>query len=79
MSAEAYICIEPFTVSKVDEDGYMVDNETVTAEKNSVWYKVEKEVTMVGGPDSIYLENPSAWIEVTPKRFQKHFRKLENA
>ena len=77
MPAEAYTCVEPFAISKIDEDGYTVDSESIIPEKDSIWYRTEKDTRIVGGLDSIYLENSSAWIEITPERFKRHFRKVQ--
>ena len=78
MTSVAYVCVKPFTIAKVDEDGFTVDSERVVAKKGSIWYLVDKDTRMVGGAESVYLENSSSWIEITQERFQKCFRKVEN-
>ena len=41
MTSVAYVCVKPFTIAKVDEDGFTVDSERVVAKKGSIWYLIK--------------------------------------
>ena len=74
-----YICKQDFALDAFDDDGRSLE-ETITIEAGEVFQRSDDRFRIVGGSDTIHLENDHAWIEITPDLLGQFFDEVrENA
>lgn len=74
--SKQYVCVEDFTISVYDDDGFLIENEYSEIEKGSVWKVTNNNV--IGGYIHLQdLERPWHWLELTKEHFEKFFREEE--
>lgn len=59
-----YRCKQDFALDAYDDDGFSLD-EAITIEAGEVFQRSEDRFRVVGGSETIHLENDHAWIEIT--------------
>lgn len=74
-----YRCKQDFALDAYDDDGFSLD-EAITIEAGEVFQRSDGRFRIVGGSDTIHLENDHAWIEITPDLLGQFFNEVkENA
>lgn len=71
---KVYKCIKDFSLEKCDDNGFIVENEYVSIEKNSFWFiSEEKEFRLIGG--DIRLENHCGYcMEIPKETLEENFK-----
>ena len=73
---ENYICVKPLLFECYDDDGFVVENKYVEIVEGEVFQKSEEKFRLVGGIDSIRLENDEQWLEVSKETLNEYFKPL---
>ena len=74
-----YRCKQDFELEAYDDDGFSLDK-AITIEAGEVFQRSENRFRVVGGPETIHLENDHAWIEITGDLLEHFFDEVkENA
>lgn len=67
-----YRCKQDFALDAYDDDGFSLD-EAITIEAGEVFQRSESRFRIIGGSDTIHLENDHAWIEITGDLLEQFF------
>ncbi len=68
-----YVCVKEFTIPKIDDDGFEIENMNMICPRGMMLEKSEEKWRLAGGPNSIRLENDKMWIEIEKERFEECF------
>lgn len=66
-----YLCIEEFELQKCDEDGFSVENESITIEKFTTWVKLDSRVN--DGVHTLTRYENNSWIEIDIDTLERYF------
>lgn len=74
-----YKCIKSFCVDRYDDDGFLIENDTVVIEEGKVYELNESGYMTIGGKDHVHLDNvdDGSWLEITKERLEEYFEVLE--
>ncbi len=74
-----YKCMKSFCVDKYDDDGFLVENETIVIEEGKIYELNENGYMMIGGKDHVHLDDADdgSWLEITKEHLEKYFELLE--
>lgn len=75
-----YRCIKEETFDCCDDDGFLVENKSITIPVGSIWQ--ESPYMIAGGKDNVHLvredvEDMVAWCEPLKENFKEHFEEIE--
>ena len=73
-----YICKKAFALETCDEEGFLLE-EYMTVEVGEVYEVMEDKFRMVGGDETIRLENyeNGNWLELLQETIDQYFEKAE--
>ena len=72
-----YICIKGFAVDKYDDNGFST-NEYNYINKNDVFQLSDSNYRIIGGYESIRLDNSNIWLEINKETLENYFREVIN-
>lgn len=74
-----YKCIKPFCVDKYDDDGFMIENDSMVIEEGKIYELDESGYMMIGGSDHVHLDavDGDSWLEITKENLEECFELLE--
>lgn len=67
-----YVCIKSFTVDQYDEDGFSTDI-VWDIEEGELFLRSNAPYRLIGGKDTVRLENALRWIEISEETLAAHF------
>jgi hypothetical protein len=67
-----YRCKEAFSLDKYDDDGACT-GECIDIEKGDAFELSEDAYRLIGGKETVRLDNDSTWLEVTEETLHKYF------
>ena len=72
-----YKCIKGFLLEVYDDNGFIIENEYVDINKDTIWYIPEDEdYRLIDG--EVRLENEEMdWIEITKEAFKNNFEPIQ--
>ena len=72
-----YKCKKELCVQKYDEDGFLIENEFFTVQKDSIWEQDVHQM-LIGGKEHVHLDNVknTQWIEITFDILEECFEPL---
>lgn len=71
-----YRCTQDFELDAYDGDGFCTE-ETVSICAGDIFQAQDTDFRLVGGSNTIRLENAEAWMEITPDYLEAFFEKIE--
>ncbi|MBS4981937.1 MAG: hypothetical protein KHZ72_11455 [Lachnospiraceae bacterium] len=74
-----YKCKKSFCVDTYDDDGFLVENETVVVEEGKIYEPDESGYMLIGGKDHVHLDSvdDGSWLEITKGTLEECFELLE--
>ena len=72
-----YICKESFPIDVYDDDGFCIPEKSMWVKEGTVFEKLDSDLRLVGGFDTIRLESEDTWIEITEERLNDYFEVVD--
>lgn len=72
-----YICTKALFLEEYDDNGFFVEGSAKMISVGDVFELDDSGFRMVGGSDTIRLQNARHWLEVLPNTLAEYFMKLE--
>ena len=74
-----YKCIKSFCVDKYDDDGFMIENDSMVIEEGKIYELDESGYTMISGSDHVHLDaaDGDSWLEITKENLEECFELLD--
>ena len=72
-----YKCIKGFLIELCDDNGFIIENEYMNINKDTIWYiSKDEDYRLIDG--EVRLENEEMdWIEVTKETFKNNFELIQ--
>ena len=72
-----YKCIKGFLIELCDDNGFIIENEYMNINKDTIWYiPKDEDYRLIDG--EVRLENEEMdWIEVTKEAFKNNFELIQ--
>lgn len=76
---KTYRCKKLFCVDKYDDDGFLIENESMVIEEGKIYELNESRHMMIGGKEHMHLDaiDDGSWLEITKDYLEEHFELLE--
>lgn len=73
-----YKCKKPFCVDKYDDDGFLVENDSIVIEEGTIYESDESGHMMIGGEDHVHLYSVEggSWVEITKECLEEYFEEI---
>ena len=72
-----YKCIKSFCVDKYDDDGFMIENDSMVIEEGNIYELDESGHTMIGGEVHLDAIDNGSWLEITKEHLKEYFDEVE--
>lgn len=74
-----YKCKKSFCVYKYDNDGFIIENTTMTIEEGKIYELDESGYMIIGGQDYVHIDavDDDSWLEITKGTLKECFDLLE--
>lgn len=77
--SKRYKCKKTFCVDKYDDDGFLIENDTIVIEEGKIYELDESGHMMIGGSDHVHLDavDDGSWLEITKETLEECLDLLE--
>lgn len=74
-----YKCKKSFCVDKCDDDGFLIENETIVIEEGKIYELDESGYMIIGGKDHVHLDaiDNGSYLEITKENLEECFELTE--
>jgi len=74
-----YKCKKSFCVDKYDDDGFLIENETIVIEEGKIYELDESGYMIIGGKDHVHLDaiDNGSYLEITKEALEECFELTE--
>ncbi len=74
-----YKCKKSFCVDKYDDDGFLIENETIVIEEGKIYELDESGYMIIGGKDHVHLDaiDNGSYLEITKENLEECFELTE--
>lgn len=74
-----YKCKQTFYVDKYDDDGFLIENDTIVIEEGEIYELNESGNMIIGDSDHVHLDatDDALWLEITKETLEECFDLLE--
>lgn len=71
-----YVCTKSFTLDQYDDDGFSTDI-VLEVEEGEVFFRFNTSFRLIGGKNTVRLDNALRWIEISEETLAAHFVQVE--